>query len=380
MKDLWVFFSRRGFAVLSTPATRRFVFGSVLAWLLGHLLIWIVVAQVDHRSWVAMLDHWDSGWYSKIVVRGYFWPAWAFYPLYPLIVKGLSTVFLLGGYPQVVGSVLSTALFVVFCHVVVRLDVRDQKLRMLIPTTRAGWLFFLLSPASFVFHSHHTESLFLLLTLLAFVFALRPERGRWALAAVIAGLAALTRPQGIFLAVVTALGSSVTPAKLPWPRRAARFAASGLMSGALFACYPLYQWCVAGDAWISQSSQLHWRPEMTAGSFVRALWFGNTWQQTDVGSLERHAGFFLLVAMTVALARERRRLIAVFVGLCVAVMPASGEFVGVFRYGSVLFPLLFLAGDKVGRLPRALIIVIGCYWLHLNVSLTWRYVILRWCY
>lgn len=370
--------SADAYAPALAPVTRRFLFGSTLLWLLSHLLVWGIVARIHHLEWAAMLDTWDSSWYTRIIREGYSEPAWAFYPLYPLVVGGLSKVVALSSLPQVTGTILSTLLFALYCHLTVELMTRpDERLRGLLPTTRAGWLLFLFSPASFVFHSHHTESLFLLLSLVGFVLALRPEKGRWVLAAIVGGLAALTRPQGVLLAIALAIASA---ASVPdWPRRCLRFAVSGLLSGALCACYPLYQWWVAGDPWLAQSSQLAWRPEMTALSYLRTFWFGNAWQNTTMGSIERHVGFFALVAATALLWRHRR-VLALYVGMCVGAMPAAGEFVGLFRYGAVLFPALFVAGERVGRLHRLLLLAVSCYLLYLNFSLTRRYVLFRWCY
>jgi hypothetical protein len=370
--------SANAYAPALAPVTRQFLFGSALLWLSSHLLVWTVTATTHHLDWAAMLDTWDSSWYTRIIREGYFTPAWAFYPLYPLVVGGLSKALALASHPQVTGTILSTLLFAVYCHLTAKLAARpDERLSGLTPTTRAGWLLFLFSPASFVFHSHHTESLFLLLSLVGFMLALRPENGRWLLAAVVGGLGALTRPQGILLAVALAIASCASVRD--WPRRGLRFAASGAVSGALFACYPLYQWWTAGDPWLSQSSQLAWRPEMTALSFVRTFWLGNAWQNTNIGSIERHIGFFALIAATSLLWRHHR-VLAVYVGMCVGVMPAAGEFVGLFRYGSVLFPALFVAGERVGRLPRLLLLAVSCYLLYLNFSLTRRYVLFRWCY
>jgi len=360
---------------LSLPVTRAFIRRSTAVWLAAHLALWVNASYWNQLGW-ELLDNWDSGWYSKIIADGYSVPAWAFYPLYPLIVKALSVVVPLA--PYVIGLLLSSALFFYFSEQVGRLcENPDERLEGMAPASRAGWLFFLFSPSSFVFRSHHTESLFIVLTWVAFVSSLRPEKGRWTLAAVASGLGALTRPQGILLANASAVATSASTKG--WRPRAVRFVTSGLISGALYACYPLYQWLIAGDPGLAQSSQLAWRPEMTARSFVRTLWVGNPWQNMDSGSLERQAAFFALIVATVLL-WKKRRVLAAYVGLCVAVMPAAGEFVGLFRYGAVLFPVLFLAGDKLGRLPRWIVVVISLAWLFRNLSIAHRYALFRWCY
>jgi hypothetical protein len=97
-------------------------------------------------------------------------------------VRALSWATGLRARPELVGAAFSTLLFAAFCLMQARLLARSDAhtagdTDALTPATRWGWFFFLCWPGAWVFHSHHTESLFLLLSFGALLCA---RRGRWA--------------------------------------------------------------------------------------------------------------------------------------------------------------------------------------------------------
>jgi len=102
---------------------------------------------------------------------------------------------------------------------------------------------------------------------------------------------------------------------------------------------------MTGDPFRFLHSQVEWRPEMTWASYFRTFWFGNPWQNTNLGSLIHHAFFFLLVWCVARLVTTRPRdLIWVYFALHVGIMPLSGELVTDFRYAAVLLPLWLMGG------------------------------------
>ena len=130
-------------------------------------------------------------WFLRIAEHGYGTHATAFFPLYPLLVR----VFALGtGRSPTAGVIFSVACFAAALVLLYRL-VRDE-----FDAPTAVWTVILLSfaPTSFFFQAVYSESLFLLLTVACFAAA---RRGRWVLAGLAGGLAALTRSAGVLLLV-----------------------------------------------------------------------------------------------------------------------------------------------------------------------------------
>ncbi len=141
-------------------------------------------------EWFVKWGGFDGVHYLTIVEKGYVGTGLiqAFFPLYPLLIRLLSTTF----YPIVSGMLLSTTCFIGAMYMWV-LMMRDKKIQipwwmMLLP-----WLVF---PTSLFFGALYTESLFLLLV---FLSVLNLQRKHIFLASIFAGLVSATRVVGIML-------------------------------------------------------------------------------------------------------------------------------------------------------------------------------------
>ena len=369
--------------ILCQPVTKAFLAVSALFFLLDHFLFWAVVKSWHGLSWAELLRRWDAGYYAQIVRDGYTNKTFAFFPLYPLLVKivwvPLSRI---GDIPpQMVGATVSTALFLAAVFVFSKLHTAESaanglRKMALLPETAAGWLVFLYSPASYVFHSYHTEALFLLLSLFALVLA---ERRRNVAASLTAGLCALTRIQGVFLAIAVAVQLSSQEKRLAY--RIRTFLVSGVISAALFGLYPLYQYFKTGDALCFLHAQTAWNhPTSTLAIYLRTFVFANPWQNTNLGSILHHVFFVALVAAAGCLIRRSPAIFAYLI-LNLAVMPMEGEFVNAFRFGAVLFPALFALGDTAARKMSP--VLLGLYMAFVvlvNHAVAYNYVIGRWAY
>src|SRR5215212_7469932 len=160
---------------------------------------------------LAPLARWDSVWYLRIADGGYGDdPARAaFFPLYPVLVRGVGTLF--GGSHAallVAAYLVSLAAFLAALVLLYRLTELELGRRLARPVL----LLLALFPAAVYFGAPYSESLFLLLAVGAFYAA---RTGRWAWAGACAGLAAATRSAGLLL---------VLPLVMIWwstlPRRA----------------------------------------------------------------------------------------------------------------------------------------------------------------
>jgi hypothetical protein len=121
---------------------------------------------------------------------------WAFFPLYPLVVRAFSLLTL--GDLAIAGVLVSNLAFVAALAVLYALSARhldhDRAVRSL--------AFVAFAPGAVAFAMAYTDSLFLLLAAAAFLAA---EQRRWWVMALLYGLATLTRLQGIFLAIPLAI-------------------------------------------------------------------------------------------------------------------------------------------------------------------------------
>lgn len=145
---------------------------------------------------VEPLAHWDAVWYLTIANQGYDGadsPRHAFFPLYPLLARGLGE---LGGGGA--GAVLIAAYAVSLAAFFAAL-VLLYRLTALELGRRAAWptlLLLCVFPASLYFGAPYSESLFLLCSVGAFHAA---RTGSWAWAGVAAAGASATRSAGILL-------------------------------------------------------------------------------------------------------------------------------------------------------------------------------------
>jgi hypothetical protein len=141
----------------------------------------------------APFARWDSTWYLAIAQGGYDHQAarTAFYPLYPLLLRGLGIVI---GSDLIAGVLLSLVCFgaaLVLLYRIAALELDSEIARVTVMLVA----FF---PVSFFFSAVYSESLFLALSLGCIW---RARMGRWASAGVLGALAAATHESGVTLLV-----------------------------------------------------------------------------------------------------------------------------------------------------------------------------------
>ncbi len=167
-------------------------------------------------GWHNLFTAWerlDALWFLRIATKGYrgATAGAAFYPLYPLLIRVVS--FLIGGHPFAAAILVSNgaflgALFVLY--ILTRTELSEDIARRSVVYAAAF-------PTALFFFAPYSESLFLLLALLAFWGA---RRGRWEAAGAAAGLAALTRNLGVVLVLPLAVEAihqslALSPRRVP---------------------------------------------------------------------------------------------------------------------------------------------------------------------
>lgn len=206
---------------------------------------------------------WDAVHYVSIAHDGYYLtPLTAFFPFFPLLMRGVG--FLLGGSiiaDYAAGIIIANICFygaLVILYYLVAIDFGHNVAKLA--------LFYL----AFAFYGvfffvGYTESLFLLLTLAAFLFLRRGKPLDWCLAGVCGFLVTLTRPTGIILIIpflvlfIQKFGlRTLLTRENCWQKLNALLSMVLIPQGLLI--YMLYQWLTLGNAWLFTIEQTRiWR-------------------------------------------------------------------------------------------------------------------------
>ena len=311
---------------------------------------------------LAPLARWDSVWYLRIADSGYGESSAraAFFPLYPLLVRGLGKT--LGGSPGallVAAYAISLAAFLAALVLLHRLAELELGRRLARPTLVLLAVF----PAAVYFGAPYSESLFLLLAVGAFYAA---RTGRWAWAGACAGLASASRSAGLLLLLPLALiWWSSRPRR---PRDAAWLALAPLG----IAAYAAWLGLVEGDALRFLDVQEAWSRELAvplAGAWdglvaavdgVRQLGSGSrtpVYFEAAAGDPFRIAAINVMLFATLVFA----------VVACVGVLRRLPRPYGVWVAASLVLPLSFpVTPQPLMSLPRFVSVLFPVFmWLAL---------------
>jgi hypothetical protein len=320
---------------------------------------------------------WDSGWYFDIAQRGYYWnptgqSSLAFFPLYPMLMRALAWPF--GGSDRALwtaGIVLSYSCLLLGLAVLHRFTARTLGDR---ETARRTVLYVAVFPFAYFFTQVYTESLFLLTSVSAVAAALG---SRWAWAGAFGALAALTRPNGVLIAVpLGLLALAGRPRLVELARRAAALALVPLGLGSFCAfCYRL-----SGDplAWLH--AQAHW------GYTIGNRPWGELMRLVD--GLERQGvyGYFFsdplapyyflhgtvalaFVALTPSIFTRVGPALGAYVAVSLFVPLSGNALEGIGRYAATLFPAFMLLGRTTSRRGHEAILIGSALVLSLLASL-----------
>jgi hypothetical protein len=318
---------------------------------------------------------WDCYWYGDIARHGYqAYPEvrnfggpggianWAFFPLYPLLLAALGWV--LPFNPAMLGAILSPLL--TFGAVLAG--------RSLFGGNRRGYILvaalLLCGPFSFYFATAYSESLFLLLTVLAFVAVGRRNYGA---AGIFGALLSATRTVGVLfvfavaLEILRDLGAGRRPWRVLRPllgRPDMLFALLAVPLG-IFA-FTLWLHAVTGDSLAFVHIQRGWDRHFV--NPVLAVWHGLT--QTGEGilplpllAIASLAG----LALCGVLALRRRWAEALFCALSIGLALFNG-LESMIRFVAALAPLYAVLASELARYrPLFWLALLACvgldYWL-----------------
>ncbi len=240
--------------------------------LLVILVIGIIGVRVApvHGHWtppvwwpLSPFARWDSAWYYRIAVYGYFRPAaYVFFPLYPLVVHTLHAVTRL---PFVTAGIVSSWAADLAAIVLLARLWREQAGEVLM---RRALVLLLAYPSAFFLVTMYAESLYLLLSVGAYLLL---RKGRWGFAAALIALASVERANGILLVLPLLAFAWESSARrmdaLFWRR-----ALWCLLPVAALGTYLAFSYVKVGNPLEFVAQQATWYRHFTGGGF--ALGYG----------------------------------------------------------------------------------------------------------
>jgi hypothetical protein len=313
------------------------------------------VYQTPHAFWDTFARY-DAGWYNQIATGGYAYAAGgrnnlAFFPLYPLLMRWGGKV--LGGDQQdfyFAGIIVSWVAFTIAMPLVYRLARLDLPHESALRAVAYAAVF----PSAYFFGVVYSESLFFL-GLVGAVLALRTRN--WAWAAVAGSVMTATRVNGIMFVPALAL--------IAWqhydPSRGGRLKAALAVIGACggFFAYCFYNYWISGDPFAWYHAITHWgyHPGGNPVGGLYAIAQALTTRFYQYLATENMAPYdtlnaVLAAAVLLSVPVVWRRFGFAYASILVLglILPlSSGQFEGLGRYCSVLFPVPILLASFQGE-------------------------------
>ena len=308
----------------------------VLAWAAG----WVYRSTRGDVPLSGAFEHWDAGLYRNIAQYGYFSPHSmahnvAFFPGYPLVLAAAHLTL-----RNWVLSELAVS-GVAGCFAVVSLA--------RLAGNRSVVLYLLTMPAAVFLTVGYTESLFLALAIPAWRAA---ARGRWYRAALLAGLAGLVRPDGVFLICALVVMALTRP-------RGERIlnAATACLALTGPAVYEVYLWASTKtwNAW-SKAMQAGWDlHQVTPVQAFKTSWwaaFSHPYSAAFGWEFQMElASMGVIVVATFAFLWRRCWPEAVYCGLAVVALGTQTWYTTSMRTLLVLFPVWIGLAELEARRP-----------------------------
>jgi hypothetical protein len=295
----------------------------------------------------------DSPFYLRIAERGYDQyrmdeehpPAdWPFFPLYPLLMRGIHTVFNLN--LPLIGFLLSnifffSALYVIF---LITEEVTGEK-----KIAEKTIMYLLLFPTSIYFSLVYTESLFLFLSSLVFLFLFR-KKYHWSF--LCAALCAITRVPGIVLIgivfFVLLKESNFRPIKISF-----RYWASAFFSLLPFLSFLFFMYRLTGDFLAPfHENALNWQrtlsyPWQAYLNFFKTQHFIalGGWDLTPVSFFFANFFLFMVVHCFFSLKKRPELILYGILLTLISLCSMNTNFTSFLRYQSVVFPLFLGMGN-----------------------------------
>ena len=295
----------------------------------------------------------DSSWYIVIAMFGYEHAPfdateqhnWAFFPLYPALLRAVATV---TGEFQLTGIALSSGCFL-FALVLLH---RYARCRGLDASAADRAVFYAaIYPTAYFFSLPTTESLFLLVSVAAFLAA---HNRHWWAAGLAGALASATRAAGILVLPSLAVAVVTWMVQEQWDRWAWLRSASLLLAPLGLGAFMALLAANTGNPWAFRDVQAAWGRSPDPHTALMLL--RDVLQQPNAVSrswdfrLVNFGSLLLALGTAVVLVKRRDWDLAVYSLGCVALPLTSGSLQALARYVMVVFPVFLMLGIA-GRRP-----------------------------
>ncbi len=188
---------------------------------------------------------WDAVHYLDIATHGYQGTEMAFFPLFPMLIRILGR---LVGNHLIAGLLISNASFFFGLLFLYKLFEHEYDR----PVARRAIFYISIFPSAVFFSAVYTESLFFMLTVASFYYM---RAHRWWLAGAIGFFAAMSRVEGVLLAIPFAI--EWFSQRNAFKQNLISLLAGGLIPGGLFV-YMAYLWVLRADPLYFSHVQSHW--------------------------------------------------------------------------------------------------------------------------
>jgi hypothetical protein len=317
------------------------------AWFAGYYLPNPTYQHIVDQGWflsphffLDIWSHWDARWYLDIAMHGYSgadnletsYSTVAFFPLFPLLVKGLSLLIPQSLLSQslylFLGLAMNNLLFLIGLYYLYQLTESFFHSAQL---SKAVLILLIAYPASYYFSCFYTESLFFLLAILSLWAA---QKNKWFPAAVFCALLTITRPQGILMALPILI---LLLQSMQWNLKNFPLRALWLLLIPLPLCFHLFNlYTLTGDFLAPITAQAAWG-RVNADLKANFIDVFNT-SQADVYKIDSVLTFVFLFLAVLSLFSLPSPAYGVFALLIIFMPVISGTSVSMTRYIVVAFP------------------------------------------
>lgn len=300
----------------------------------GKQFIW------SQQTWLDLWGVWDSFWYMDIAENGYSEVGrnflspdqanYAFFPLYPLLMRFLGTV--LGNRYYLAGVIISNICIIVSSILLYKLVQLDSDEKTALQSVKYLFLF----PTAFIFSGVFTESLYLCLVLLCFYLA---RTKKWMLVGIAGFFLALTRSLGVLM---------IVPLTYEYLKEK-KFRLNQVRLNSLFLLFiPLgllvfavYNFFLAGDFLAFKDIQAAWNREMSDPFTAIISGFQQGLFKSDFKKLLEAAFTAVSLLLLIAFFRKVQFSYWLFAMFSILV-PLTGGVDSIPRYVLPVFPLFIL--------------------------------------
>ena len=304
----------------------------------------VVIGQRAGHHWspqqgiaLDVWSRWDAQHYLNIATLGYHGKDIAFFPLYPFLIRIVGNLI---GDHLVAGLLISNGAFLValaYLYALTKKEFGDDS------TAFHAVFYIAIFPTAIFFSAIYTESLFLCLTVACVYYA---RRGNYVTSGIIGGLAALTRPEGVLVALP--LLYEVWRGMREGQRTALARGAVGLaLVPAGLGVYMGYLYALVGDPMAFQKIQADWNrhlspPWVSVYNTVHQILIHPLASPATVNHLIELAFTFAFLILMVISFRVLRPSYAWYFAASLLVPMSTASLMSMPRFELVMFPAFML--------------------------------------